>query len=150
MKKYAVITVIVLIITVIILLKCAPTEKDKVKRDIKALARNVQNESRAGTLLYLDPEYRDPTGLTYPELIDMLMNLYVEADSIHVVFSDMKVWIDSSRGTRAWARCSLGVKVWAKFGPDQSLVFGGVIKGAPLMAYLRKNGETYRVYSAIY
>jgi len=150
MKKYVIIAVIVLIITVIILLKCAPTEKDKVARDIKALARNVQNESRAGTLLYLDPEYRDSTGLVYPDLISMLMNLYVEWDSIHVALSDMKVWIDSSRSERAWARCSLGVKVWAKFGPDQALVFGGVIKGAPVMAYLRKNGETYRVYSAIY
>ena len=150
MKKYIIVTVIVVIITVIIIIKCAPTEKDKVARDLRALARNVQNENRSGILIYLDPEYRDSTGLVYPDLIDMLMNLYVEADSIHVVFSNMKAWIDSSRGPRAWARCSLAVKVWAKFGPDQALVFGGVIKGAPVMAYLRKNGETYRVYSAKY
>jgi hypothetical protein len=150
MKKYIIVGIIIFFVVVLLTVKFAPTEKDKVARDIKALARNVQNESRAGTLLYLDPEYRDSTGLVYPDLISMLMNLYVEGDSIHVALSDMKVWIDSSRSERAWARCSLDVKVWAKFGPDQALVFGGVIKGAPVMAYLRKNGETYRVYSAIY
>ena len=150
MKKIAMVTVIILLITVIILIKCAPNEKKNAARDLKALAKSVQNESRAGTLLYLDPEYRDSTGLVYPDLVSLLIGFYADADSIHVSLSDFKVFIDSIRGKQVWARCSLAVKIWAKFGPDQALVFGGVIKGAPVMAYLRKNGETYKVYSAQY
>jgi hypothetical protein len=150
MKKNAVIVVIVVIITVIILLKCAPNEKKNVVRDLKALAKNVEQENKPGVLGYFDPGYADPSGMNYENLSSLLDNLFKEADSIHVALSEFKVFIDSSRGPSVFARCSLAVRVWANYGPDKVLLFGGVIKPAPVLARLKRSGETYRVYSAAY
>ena len=150
MKKYIIASVVIFAVALAIAVINRPTEKKRVIRDLKILAWSVENENRASTLMHIDPAYRDSTGLVYPDLISLLIGLYADADSIHVNLSGFKVFIDSIRGRQVWARCSLGVRVWANFGPDKALVFGGVIKGAPVMAYLKKNELTYRVYSASY
>jgi hypothetical protein len=150
MKKYVAIAAIVVIITVIILLKCLPNEKKNVVRDLKTLAKNVEQEDKPRVLDHFDPGYADSSGMNYENLSSLLDNLFKEADSIHVALSEFKVYLDSSRGSAVFARCSLGVRVWANYGSDKVLLFGGVIKPSPVLAYLTKTEETYRVYSASY
>lgn len=150
MKKIVVIAVIAVIITVIILIKCLPNEKQRVVADLKVLAKSVEQENKPGVLGYFDPGYADSSGMNYENLSSLLDNLFKEADSIHVALSDFKVFIDSSRGPAVCARCSLAVRVWANYGSDKVLLFGGVIKPGPVLARLKKEGKTYRVYSAQY
>jgi hypothetical protein len=150
MKKYIVVALIIFAAALIFAIVNRPTEKKRVIGDLKRFADAVEWENRTATLSYIDPLYRDSTGLNYPDLISLLIGFYAEADSIHVNLSGFKVFIDSIRGRQVWARCSLGVRVWANFGPDKALILGGVIQPSPVLAYLKKSELTYRVYSASY
>jgi hypothetical protein len=150
MKKYIIASVVIFAAAVAIAIINRPTEKKRVIGDLKRFADAVEWENRAATISYIDPMYRDSTGLVYPDLISLLIGLYADADSIHVNLSGFKVYIDSIHDRQVWARCSLGVRVWANFGPDKALVFGGVVQPSPVLAYLKKSELTYRVYSAEY
>jgi hypothetical protein len=150
MKKYVFVAAVVFAVALIFAIANRPTEKKRVVSDLKSFARAVEDENRLVTLSYIDPMYRDSSGMTYLDFTNYLMNLYAEAGSINVNLSGFKVFVDSVRGKQIWVRCSLGVRVWANFGPDKALVFGGVIKPSPVLAYLKKSELTYRVYSAMY
>ncbi len=149
-KKNFIIIAVAFLITVIIVIKNLPSEKKKVARDIKVLAQNVEQEYWDAMVPYLDPDYADPKGLTYQALPLLFGGLFREVDSIEVWLSRIKPRIDSTRGSVVFASCSLDVKVIARVGGDPVLIFGEVIKPAPVRAYLKKVGDRYRVYRADY
>jgi len=149
-KENIIIAVIAVIITALIIIKNLPNEKKKAVRDLKILAQNVEQEYWDAMVPYLDPAYADRAGLSYQELPGIFGDLFRELDSIEVKLSNIKPRVDSTRGPTVFASCSLGVQVFARAGGDRVIVFGGVVKPAPVRAYLKKFGGRYRLYSADY
>jgi len=151
MKKKIVLIVSVVVAAIIILIIAIPTEKDRVKKDIKSLKSAVESENNAETLKFLDEEYKDKYNIDYKEFTALINDFFRQFDSIKVVMSGLKVTIDSiDKQKNVFAQCSLGLKVFAKYGGDRVLIFGGVIKPTPIRAYLRKTDTQYKIYYTEY
>ena len=126
------------------------TEKNRLAADIKQLKKAVEKENRAQTLTYIDGTFRDRNNMTYQELINTIDELFKDGDSIKILLSDMKISIDSTTNNNIFASCSLGIRVFAKYEGENTIVFGGVIKPAPARGYFKKSSNHYRLYSAEY
>ena len=149
-KKIALIALAAIII-VIILVMAIPTEKDRVKKDIKALKNAVEAENKIETLKFLDEEYNDKYNINHKEFAALIDDFFRQFDSIKVVMSGLKVTIDSTdKQKNIFAQCSLGLKVFARYGGDKVLIFGGVIKPTSVRAYLRKTASHYKIYYTEY
>ncbi len=151
MKKKSILLVIALVVVIIVLKVLTPTEKDFVKRDLKALKNAVENENTFETLKYIDQTYLDRNNLTFTEFTSIIDNFFEKFDTIRVVMSNMRVTIDSTSAQKTiFASCSLGLKVFARYEGDRVLVFGGIVKPAPVFARLRKSANHYKIYYAEY
>ena len=89
--------------------------------------------------------------MTYATFVDIIDKLANEFDSIKVSMSGLKVFIDSTnqQGT-IFAHCSLGLKLFARYQGDRTLLYGGIIKPASVKAWFKKVKEYYQVYDARY
>ncbi|MGB9721749.1 MAG: hypothetical protein ACPL28_09755 [bacterium] len=139
-----------LILLVFIITKLLPNEKKNLIRDIKNLKDAVEKEDVNKTLGYLDEDYLDHHSLNFNDFRSMVEEFFKSADSINIMMSGLKVWIDSTKNNTIFAHCSLGLRVIAKYENEKMLVFGGVIQPASVKGYFRKLTDNFRVYSAEY
>jgi hypothetical protein len=150
MKKIAII-IIGIFLLVIVIITLVPREQDYFKRDIGALRKAVEAEDRERVLQHIDETYLDQYSMTYPGLVSAIDDFFARFDSIRVVMSGLKVWIDSTDTRKTiFASCSLGLKVFARYEGERALVFGGIIKPNPVRAYFKKSEGRYTIYAADY
>jgi len=151
MKKIVILALVVVVITIYIIVKCIPNEQDRVKQDLKAFTKAVEQESKHEMLFYIDETYSDNHSTEYQQFISNIDNLFDVAESIRIQITGLKIIIDSINSHNAiFASCSLGLKVFAVYQGDRALVFGGLVKPNSVLAYFKKSGEQYRVYYAVY
>lgn len=149
MKKILFIAIGVIIVIVIV--KLIPNEKDRLKRDIKALRTAVEREEKMTVLQFIDETYLDRYNTSYEELVTSIDDFFRTFDSIKVVMSGLKVKIDSTDTKKTiFASCSLGLRILARYEGERALVFGGIIKPDPVRAFFKKSEEHYKIYSAEY
>jgi len=125
-------------------------EKNRLAVDINRLKNAVERENKTQVLIYLDETYHDQNDMTYQELINTIDDLFEAGDSIKILLSGMKIKIDSTTNNNIFASCSLGIKVFAKYEGENTILFGGIIKPASARGYFKKSGSHYRLYSAEY
>jgi len=140
----------VLIILVFIIVRLLPNEKRNLIRDINDLKDAVENENINKTLDYFDKDYLDQHSLNFNDFYSMVEEFFKSADSINIMMSGLRVWIDSTRNNTIFAHCSLGLRVVARYENEKVLVFGGVIQPASVKGYFKKVKNFYRIYSAEY
>jgi hypothetical protein len=150
MIKKILIAALVAIIAVIIIVRSIPREEDRVKRDINAFKTAVENKERQAVIDFFDPGFTDNHTQTYEIVAHEVQNLFDQFDSISIAMTGLQVTIDSSAAGIIFASCSLGLKVFARYGTDRVILYGGVIRPAAVRAFLRKTGSRYTVYKAIY
>jgi hypothetical protein len=151
MKKIVILALILVVIVIYIIIKCIPNEEDRVKQDLKAFTRAVEQEDKQKMLLYIDDAYSDNHSIEYQQFISNIDNLFDVAESIRIQITGLRVIIDSTNAQNVFfASCSLGLKVFALYQGDRALVFGGLVKPNPVRALFKKAGEHYRVYYAEY
>jgi hypothetical protein len=151
MKKKIVLAIIAIAIIAFIIVKVIPRETDRVKKDVMALKQAVEQENVIAAHKYIDSTYTDNHSLTYHDLTNAVSELFSQFDACQVSMSGLKICIDSTdqKGTK-WASCSLGLKIFARYGDDKVLVYGGIVKPSPVKAWLRKSTTHYKVISAEY
>jgi hypothetical protein len=151
MKKILIFICIGVVIGLVIIITCRPDEKDRVKKDIKALARAVEKEDKQAILLYIDSTYTDRRGSDFAQFTANIDDLLDMADTIKIHMSGLKINIDSTDAHDVFfASCSLNLKITAKYQGERALVYGGLVKPSPVQALFKKTGEHYRVYYAQY
>uniref|UniRef100_A0A7C6AEV3 Uncharacterized protein n=1 Tax=candidate division WOR-3 bacterium TaxID=2052148 RepID=A0A7C6AEV3_UNCW3 len=150
-KNFKMVSIIaVLIILVFIIVRLLPNEKRNLIRDINDLKDAVENENINKTLDYFDKDYLDQHSLNFNDFYSMVEEFFKSADSINIMMSGLRVWIDSTRNNTIFAHCSLGLRVVARYENEKVLVFGGVIQPASVKGYFKKVKNFYRIYSAEY
>ena len=141
----------VAVLIIVVLLKVfLPNESARLRRDIYRLKKAVEEENTNGVLEYIAYDYLDHTGMEYRNLAQTIDTFFTRVDSIKVMFSGLKVSIDSVRKDVFFGSCSLGLRVLANYEGNKALIFGGVIKPGPVQAYFKRTNEYYRLYYAIY
>lgn len=151
MKKRIILIVIAIIIAVFIIKMLIPTEKGRVKKDLKSLENAFEKQNKTELLKYIDETYKDRNNMTYEQLVMAIDNFFGQVESIKVSMSGIKINIDSTNNQNTiFASCSSGLKILAQYEGDKVLIFGGVIKPAPVRAYFKKSDKHYRVYYAEY
>ncbi len=139
-------------VIIIFLLKLfLPDEPARVRRDIYRLKKAVEKEDITEVLKYVDDDYNDRYGNNYEKLVQNIGRFFNQADSIKVMFSGLRVTIDSiNKENFVFASCSLGLRVLASYQGNRTLIFGGVIKPGPVKAFFKKTGDRYQLYGAVY
>ncbi len=150
MRPIQIVVIILFIILLFIIIKLVPNEKKNLIRDINKLKSAVEREDANTVIKYLDKGYLDKHNLNFDGLHSIINEFFSAADSINIMMSGLKVWIDSTLNNTIYAHCSLGLRVIAKYENEKVLVFGGVIQPASVKGYFRKQRESYKVYSADY
>ena len=150
MKKIALIVLAAAIVATLVWI-FFPTEEKKLRSDIRAIERAVETESADDIVDFLDLEYLDTNSMTRDDLVAVLRNFFAEVDSIRVQTSGLEVSIDSTvNGRGVFARCSLGVRVLARYEGERVLAFGGIVQPSSVRASFRKTEGKYKVYYAEY
>jgi hypothetical protein len=135
----------------IALLLLVPTEKDRFKEDVKAFAGAVEQEDIPAAMTYISPEYQDGNGLIYESFSGIIENMANQFEKIEVHISGLKVYIDSTDAQGVfYAHCSLGLKLFAHYQGEKTLVYGGVVRPSPVRAWFKKSIDHYQLYTAIY
>ena len=154
MKKKIIFIIIGVVVITIALIILLPTEKKRLKNDIKAFSDAVEKENKAEALKYIDVSYLDRRKTTYEMFANNMDNIFNQFDSMNVIISGLKIEIDSIDDNKTiYASCSLGLKIFAKYEGDRALVFGGIIRPESVKAYFKKSDkkdEHYKVYHAEY
>jgi hypothetical protein len=151
MVKRILIIVIIIAVLFVVLMFLVPTEKGRFKRDIQSFQKAVEHENTSEARRYISTLYRDGNGMDYPVFTRIIHNLAAEFDSMNVSISGLKVFIDSTddQGT-IFASCSLGLRLFARYQGERTLLFGGIVKPAPVRAWFKKTTDYYQVYDARY
>ncbi len=151
MKTFRIVIIIIVIVFVIFFtIKIWPNEKKNLIRDINNFKNAVEKEDIKTALNYIDKDYFDKHHLDFKGLNSTINEFFGAADSINIMMSGLKVWIDSISNKTIYAHCSLGLRVIAKYENEKVLVFGGVIQPTSVKGYFRKQRENYKIYSADY
>lgn len=133
------------------LLLVLPTEKGRFKRDVKSFQRAVEQENTSESLRYIFAGYRDGNGMDYLAFTGIIETLAHEFDSVNVAISGLKVSIDSTDDQGIiYASCSLGLKLFARYQGERTLLYGGIVRPASVRAWFKKIAERYQVYDATY
>ncbi|UCD06611.1 MAG: hypothetical protein JSV98_05110 [candidate division WOR-3 bacterium] len=149
MKKLLIVPLVIIFVVIIWLFY--PTEERRMKNDINDLKNVVEHKSIAIVSAYLDIQYGDNNDLTRDQLIDALGRFFAEVDSINVQMRGLKVWVDSTTADNTiFGRCSLGLRVLARYEGERVLAFGGIVKPRTVQARLIKTDDMYKVYYAEY
>lgn len=149
--KRIILAVISAVFLIFLILKILPDEKKNLIKDINNLKNAVERENLMVVLNYLDNNYFDTYKLDFDNLRSTIKEFFNAADSINIMISELKVWIDSvTDKDMIYAHCSLGLRVIAKFENEKVLVFGGIIQPASVKGYFRKQKGNYKIYSAEY
>lgn len=128
-----------------------PSEKKRFKQDVLSLKRAVEQENIQEILYYISPEYNDRHGTNFEAFAQTIETMTAEFDSLDVSISGLKVFIDSTNNQGTfYAHCSLGLKIFARYQGDRTLLYGGIVKPASIQAWFKKTAEQYQVYDAMY
>lgn len=152
LKKICLIAIGILLV-IIIIITLWPSEQKRLKYDINALSQAIEKEELKIALNYINPTYQDKNGMDYTTFVQRIEQLFRECDSITVKISGLKVGIDSVNAQKTFfAHCSLGLKVFARYQGDKTLIFGGILKPAPVRAWFKKTkiSKYYQVIHAHY
>jgi hypothetical protein len=150
MKK-AVWLILVVVVVVIIVWLWYPTEKRKLKSDIRSVKKAVETEAVDEIMEYIDLQYLDAKNLTHDEIVAVIVQFFAEVDSIRVQMGGMKMSIDSTGNRKViFASCSLGIRVIARYEGERILAYGGIVKPGTVRARFRKTGDKYKIYYAEY
>ncbi len=152
MKKKITLTIMFVAVFVVAgLWLLSPNEKGRIRHDIKSLKTAVEQKKIDIALKYISRDYRDAHHGDFEEVAYSVRQLIGNFDSIRIVISGLNVDIDSVGALGAiFASCSMGLKIMARYEGDRTIVFGGVVKPAPVRAYWKKTGDNYQVYHAWY
>jgi len=142
--------VLLVVIAAFVIICLIPREEDRVKHDINAFKDAVERKDRASVVRFISPEFTDNHGSSSEVILGNIDNLFEQFDSLSIAMTGLKVKIDSSTASTVFASCSLGLKVFARHQGDRVLLYGGVIKPAPVKAHLKKTTDRYMVYWAAY
>jgi len=138
------------VVGIIIIFRLLPDEKKRLLKDINKLKEGVEKENLAIVLDYIDRDYLDRHYFDFKKLESTIEEFFNTADSIRIMMSGIRVWIDSTVENNFYAHCSLGLRVIAKYNNEKILVFGGVLQPASVKGYFRKEKNFYKIYSAEY
>jgi len=151
MKKRIILIVLTVIVCVIVITLLPPPEEEHVKNDIDALKNAIEKEDRITTFSYIDESYRDKNFVSLEELKKSINDFFADFDSISIGMSNMKVNIDSIDVQKTvFASCNMGLKVFAQYEGETTILYGGIVKPAPMRVYLRKSGRHYKIYYVEY
>lgn len=151
MKKKLFLIILTIVVCVLIVKSLPPTEEEHIKKDIESLKDAIEMEDKIKTFSYIDESYQDMDNLTYEELKSNIDEFFADFDSIKVLTSGIKIKIDSIDAQKTiFASCSLGLKVFARYGEDRIILYGGIIKPAAVRACLKKSETQYKIYFAEY
>ncbi len=138
-------------VVVILVLIWFPTEKRRLKSDIRSIRRAVESESVDMVMEYIDLQYLDEENLSRDEIVDIIARFFMEVDSIRVQMGGIELQIDStSKDKTVFASCSLGVRVLARYEGERVLAYGGLVKPGTVRAKFKKTGDKYKIYYAEY
>jgi len=151
MVKRIIIIIVSVVVVFLILMILLPTEKGRFKQDILAFKNALQQENIHEALLYISPEYQDGNGMVFQTFSGIIENLVSEFDDLDASMSGLTVFIDSTdeQGT-FFAHCSLGLKLFARYQGERTLLYGGIVRPASVQAWFKKTAERYQVYKATY
>ncbi len=151
MKKRISLIVLTIILCVAIAKLWPSSEEERVKNDIKALREAVEKKDTLMTFFYIDKSYSDRNFVSSKELKKGIKDFFAGFDSISLVMSKIKINIDSVDAQETvYASCSLGLKVFAEHEGDKVILYGGIVKPAPVQVYLKKTDRNYTIYHAGY
>lgn len=150
MKKVGWVILAVAIIAILVWI-WFPTEKRRLKSNIRSIQKAVEVESTDEIVEYIDLQYSDVNGLTRDEIVSVIIQFFAEVDSIKVQLGGVEVNIDSTgKEKTVFANCSLGVRVLARYEGERVLAYGGIVKPGTVRAYFRKTNDKYKIYYAEY
>jgi uncharacterized membrane protein YvbJ len=150
-KKIIILALVIIVTIILTIVKCMPKEQDRVRQDLEAFIKAVEQENKYEMLLYIDDTYTDNHSTEFQQFTSNIDNLFDIADSIQINITGLKITIDSiNTHNDIFASCSLGLKIFARYQGDRALVFGGLVKPNPVRACFKKVGEHYQVYYAEY
>lgn len=151
MKKRIFLIVLTVIVCVIVIKLLPPSEEEHVKIDIEALKDAVEKEDTLTTFSYIDESYNDKNFTKPEELKKGIHDFFVGFDSINIGMSAPKVNIDSIDAQNTiYASCVVGLKVFAHYEGQTVILYGGIVKAAPVQIYLKKSGRHYKIYRTEY
>ena len=150
-KKIILITLFLLVFIVTMFFLLSPKEKSRIKREIISLKSAVEHKNADAALQYISTDYQDIHQNDYESFTYSIRRLIDDFDSIKIVMTGIKIKVDSVNSSNTvFAECSMGLKIFARYQGDRTLVYGGVIKPSPVKAFLKRSGETYQIYKAWY
>jgi hypothetical protein len=151
MVKRILIILIIAAVLFVVLMFLLPTEKGRFKRNIRSFQKAVEQENTHEALRYISAEYRDRNGMDHSTFAMIVQNLAAEFDSMNVSISGLKVFIDSTDDQGIiFASCSLGLRLFARYQGERTLLCGGIVKPASVRAWFKKTTDQYQVYDATY
>jgi len=151
MKKRIFLIILTVIVCVIVILLLPPSEEERVKNDIEALKDAVEEENTITTFSYIDESYYDKNFTKPEELKKGIHDFFAGFDSINIGLSNIKVTIDSIDVQKTiFANCYMGLKVFAQHEGETVILYGGIVKPAPVQIYLKKSGRQYKIYYVEY
>ncbi len=141
--------IIIFIVAVIFIL--SPNEKRRIRHDLNALKTAVESKNINEALLYVSRDYYDQHHNDFESFSYSLQHLVDNFDSIKVTLTGIKVTVDSVDSSKiVFAACSMGMKVFARYENEKTLLFGGIVKPASVKAYFKKSNRNYQIYHARY
>ena len=151
MKKRIFLIVLTVILCVAVIKLWPASEEERVKKDIEAIKEAVEKKDTTMLFSYIDKSYSDKDFASFNELETGIKDFFAAFDSISIVMSNIKINIDSVDVQQTvYATCSLGLKVFAEYEGDKVILYGGIVKPAPVQVYLKKAEGHYKIYRAVY
>ncbi len=151
MKKRIFLIALTVILCVAVIELWPASEEERVRNDIEALKEAVEKKDTTLIFSYIDGSYSDKDLGSFEEVEKGINDFLVAFDSLSILMSDIKINIDSVDDQQtAYATCSLGLKVFAEYEGDKVILYGGIVKPAPVQVYLKKAQGHYTIYHAAY
>ena len=151
MKKTIFLVILTVILCILVVHLLPPSEKTQVKNDIEALKDAVEEKDTVTTFSYIDESYYDKNFTKPEELKEGIRDFFTSYDSINIGLSNIKVTIDSIGVQKTiFANCNMGLKVFAQYEGGTAILYGDIVKPAPVRVYLKKSGRQYKIYYVEY
>jgi len=150
-KKLILIVIFILAFVIALVFLLSHNEKRQIKQDVRSLKTAVENKNIDAAFQYISIDYHDLNHRDFESFSYSIKQLIDSFDSINIIVTGIKVRIDSVNSSKTvFAACSMGLKIFARYEREKTLVFGGIIKPASVQAYLKKSGRNYQIYYAQY
>ncbi|OGC42160.1 hypothetical protein A2Y85_01000 [candidate division WOR-3 bacterium RBG_13_43_14] len=150
-KRIILLALFVTIFIIAAIFILSPKEKKRIKQDITSLKTAVAHKDINEALQYISRDYNDGHHNNFESFSYSIQQLIDNFDSINIIMTGMKISIDSVNSAKTvFAACSMGLKIFARYEREKTLVFGGIVKPASVKMYLKKINSNYQIYHAQY